>query len=95
MAGLIAIMDLPSRRALSVHITLQINKEGTLTIPSEVVKALGFSPEQVLVLCKDIKGVRIEELHLERLERIGELVRTALTGVTWNEIEAEREDRCI
>ena len=76
-------------------ITLQINKRGSLTIPPHVVKALGFSPEQVLVLRKDRDGIRMEPIHRERLERIGELVRTALADVQWDEIEAGRTDRCV
>jgi antitoxin component of MazEF toxin-antitoxin module len=76
-------------------VTLQVKKNGALTIPPRVMKACGFSPEQILVLRKDHDGIRLDPIHRERLERIGELLGTALKGVTWNDIEAGRKDRCV
>jgi antitoxin component of MazEF toxin-antitoxin module len=82
-------------------VTLEIADDGTLTIPVDLVRALRLSPRQTITVeTREDALVLVPSLRLasvqarkERLDRIGHLLRTALAGVEWSEIEAGRRDR--
>jgi bifunctional DNA-binding transcriptional regulator/antitoxin component of YhaV-PrlF toxin-antitoxin module len=75
--------------------TLEIAKDGTLTIPAEVTQALGLSPRQSVTIEARERELLLRASRGERLERIGDLLRFALTGVAWSDIEAARQERCV
>jgi len=87
----------------SKMVTLEIANDGTLIIPVDLVRTLRLSPRQTitvearedaLVLVPSLRPSSVQARQ-ERLERIGYLLRTALAGVQWSEIEAGRRDRCF
>jgi antitoxin component of MazEF toxin-antitoxin module len=85
-------------------VTLEIANDGTLIIPVDLVRALRLLPRQTItvetredalvVLGPSLRPGSVQA-RKERLERIGHLLRTALAGVEWSEIEAGRRDRCF
>jgi antitoxin component of MazEF toxin-antitoxin module len=84
-------------------VTLEVADDGTLTIPVDLIRALRLSPRQTITVeAQEDALVLVPSLRLssvqarkERLNRIGHLVRIALAGVEWSEIEAGRRDRCF
>lgn len=83
--------------------TLEVADDGTLTIPADLVHAVRLSPRQTvkvearedtLVLEPSLRPGSVPARR-ERLDRIGHLLRTALRGVEWAEIEAGRRNRCF
>jgi len=84
-------------------VTLEVADDGTLTIPVDLIRALRLSPRQtitvearedVLVLVPSLRLGSVQARQ-ERLDRIGHLLRSALAGVEWSEIEAGRRNRCF
>jgi bifunctional DNA-binding transcriptional regulator/antitoxin component of YhaV-PrlF toxin-antitoxin module len=76
-------------------ITLEIADDGTLTIPVKLLRALRLSPRQTITVETREDTIVLVPSREERLDRIGRLLRTALAGVEWSEIEAGRHDRCF
>lgn len=76
-------------------ITLQIADDGTLTIPVALIRALRLVPRQTVTIEVRDNILVLEPSRKERLNRIGRLLRSALVGVEWSEIEAGRRDRCF
>jgi antitoxin component of MazEF toxin-antitoxin module len=88
--------------AIVIEMTLEVADDGTLAIPVDLIRALRLSPRQTVTIeAQDDILVLEPSLRLgsvqarkERMDRIGHLLRTALAGVEWSEIEAGRRDRC-
>jgi len=86
---------------ISDAMTLQVADDGTLTIPADLTRVLRLSPRQTVTIEAQDDIIVLEpslrlgsvQARKERLDRIGHLVRTALAGVEWSEIEAGRRDR--
>ena len=77
-------------------VTLEVANDGTLTIPVDLVRALRLSPRQAITVeAQEDTLVLMPSHRKERLDRIGYLLRTALAGVEWSEIEGGRRDRCF
>ena len=84
-------------------VTLDIADDGTVTLPVDLVRALRLLPRQTitvqaredaLVLVPSVRSASVQA-RKQRLEQIGHLLRAALAGVEWSEIEAGRRDRCF
>lgn len=75
--------------------TLAVSDDGTITIPVELVNTLGLSPHQTITVETRADSLVLLPTRQERLDRIGELLRSALKGVDESEIEAGRNDRCF
>ena len=84
-------------------VTLDIADDGTVTLPVDLVRALRLLPRQTitvqaredaLVLVPSLRSASVKA-RKQRLEKIGHLLRAALAGVEWSEIEAGRRDRCF
>jgi len=87
----------------SKMVTLEIADDGRLIIPVDLVRALRLLPRQTitvqtredaLVLVPSLRSASVQA-RKQRLEQIGHLLRAALAGVEWSEIEAGRRDRCF
>jgi bifunctional DNA-binding transcriptional regulator/antitoxin component of YhaV-PrlF toxin-antitoxin module len=76
-------------------LTVEIAEDGTLVIPVDLVRALGLSPHQTITLETRADRLVLVPCEKERLDRIGHLLRDALKGVEWSEVEAGRQDRCF
>ena len=76
----------------ATELTLEIATDGTLTIPAAVTRALGLSPRQTITIEARAGEVLLRTSREERLERVGDLLRFALTGVSWSDIEAARDE---
>lgn len=76
-------------------VTVEIADDGTLVIPVDLVRALGLSPHQTITLETREDHLVLLPSQSERLDRLGHLLRDALQGVEWSEIEAGRQDRCF
>jgi antitoxin component of MazEF toxin-antitoxin module len=72
---------------------LEVADDGTLTIPDHVIRTLQLLPGQTIIVEVRENTLVITPSHQENLNRIGELLRDALAGVEWSEVEAERQDR--
>lgn len=75
--------------------TLQVADDGTLTIPADLACALRLVPRQTVTIEARDDVLVLEPSRQERLDRIGHLLRSALVGIEWSEIEAGRRDRCF
>ncbi len=75
--------------------TLRVAPDGTLTIPGHVIHELQLSPDQTITVEKREDTLVLIPRREARLDRIGRLLRTALTDVEWSEVEAGRRDRCF
>jgi bifunctional DNA-binding transcriptional regulator/antitoxin component of YhaV-PrlF toxin-antitoxin module len=77
------------------RLTIEIADDGTLVIPVDLVRVLGLSPRQTITV--EIRADRLVLIpsQKEQLDRIGRLLRDALKGVEWFEIEAGRQNRCF
>ena len=81
---------------MSVDVTtLEVADDGTITIPVDLVRALGLSPHQSIIVETRSESLVLLPTRQERLDRIGELLRSALKGVDDSEIEAGRNERCF
>lgn len=76
-------------------VTLEVADDGTLTIPVDLIRALRLSPRQTITVEAQEDTLVLVPSRKERLDRIGHLLRAALAGVEWSEIEAGRRDRCF
>jgi antitoxin component of MazEF toxin-antitoxin module len=77
-------------------VTLEVANDGTLTIPVDLVRALRLSPRQTITVeAQEDTLVLVPSHRKERLDQIGYLLRAALAGVEWSEIEGGRRDRCF
>ena len=76
-------------------VTLEVADDGTLTIPVDLIRALRLSPRQTITVEAREDVLVLVPSRQERLDRIGHLLRSALAGVEWSEIEAGRRDRCF
>jgi len=74
-------------------LTLEVAADGTVTVPVDLVRALGFLPRQTITVKARKESLVLMPSRKERLNRIGQLLRAALVGVEWTEIEAGRRDR--
>jgi antitoxin component of MazEF toxin-antitoxin module len=77
------------------RVTLQVDDDGTLTLPVDLIRALRLSPRQTITVEARQDTLVLTPSRQERLDRIGHLLSAALAGVEWPEIEAERRDRCF
>jgi len=77
------------------EIVIEVADEGHLLIPAEIAAALGLQPHELVTLKKQGVSILLQPARRERLERIGELLRLALTGVDPAEIRTGRIDRCF
>ena len=75
--------------------TLEVSDDGTITIPVDLVRTLGLSPHQSITVETRPESLVLLPTRQERLDRIGELLRSALKGVDESEIEAGRNERCF
>lgn len=74
-------------------VILEVADDGTVTIPADLTNVLGLSPHETVTVEARGDALVIELSRQARIKRIGELLRTALAGVPWSEIEAGRRDR--
>jgi antitoxin component of MazEF toxin-antitoxin module len=88
----------------SKTVTLEVARDGTLTIPVDLVRALQLSPRQTITVetredALVVRGPSLRRTSVqarkEQLNQIGRLLRTALADVEWAQIEAGRRDRCF
>lgn len=75
--------------------TLKVAPDGTLTIPGHIINELQLSPHQTITVEVRDDALVLVPPREERLNRIGHLLRSALSDVEWSEIEAGRRDRCF
>lgn len=75
--------------------TLEVGHDGTLTIPDHILHELRLAPHQTVTVEVREDSLVLTHPREERLNRIGHLLRTALSDVEWSEIEVGRRDRCF
>jgi antitoxin component of MazEF toxin-antitoxin module len=75
--------------------TLDVADDGTITIPVDLVRAMGLNPRQTVTVEAHPESLVLMPTRQDRLNRIGQLLRTALSGLEQSEIEAGRGDRCF
>lgn len=76
--------------------TIQIEKDGKIKLPATLMDEYDLKPFEEIRIFPDKKGLRIEKITFEDpYDQFLKLLEHGLKGVSWKEIEAEREDRCI
>ena len=73
--------------------TLKVAADGTVTVPVDLVRAVGLWPRQTIIVEARKESLVLVPSRTERLNRIGQLLRAALAGIEWTDIEAGRRDR--
>ncbi len=81
-------------------VTAKVADDGTVTIPRDLLKELGFqSHDEIEFVVKDkallIHKPRDPEEVQEQWDRVKQLLREGLAGADWEETERNRVDRCF
>lgn len=74
---------------------IQVNDEGSITIPAQIVAAWGIAPREKMIIERREDNIILYPSRRRRLERVEELLSIALHGVKPIEIEEGRQDRCF
>lgn len=81
---------------MSITQTIKIEKDGTIKLPPTLMDAYDLKPFEEIRIFPEKKGLRIEKISIEDpYDQFLKLLEYGLKGVSWKEIEAGREDRCI
>jgi len=81
---------------MAITQTIKIEKDGKIKIPPILMDAYDLKPLEEIRIFPEKKGLRIEKISLEDpYDQFLKLLEHGLKGVSWGEIEEEREDRCI
>ncbi len=72
---------------------LEVNNDGSLRIPAHVLRELRFHPRQAVVVEAQRDVLVLRPVHVKRLRRIGEVLKSVLKDVEWEEIERSRQDQ--
>jgi len=76
-------------------LTVRVADDGTVTIPHQLVRLLRLAPRQTITIEAREGSIVLMPSQKDKLEQAGRMLREALAGVEWNEIETGREDRCF
>lgn len=77
--------------AIERVMTAEITLDGMLPIPEELRRDLGLEPTRTVQLAKQDNSLVVRPLSQQEIgDRIVALLKDALTGLTWEEIKAER-----
>jgi bifunctional DNA-binding transcriptional regulator/antitoxin component of YhaV-PrlF toxin-antitoxin module len=76
--------------------TLKIERNGKIKLPKTLMEKYDFKPFEEIKLMSEKNGLRIEKISTkDPYDEFLKLLEDGLKGVSWEEIENEREDRCI
>ena len=76
--------------------TLKIERNGKIKLPKTLMEKYDFKPLEEIKVMLEKNGLRIEKISNEDpYDEFLRLLEDGLKGVSWEEIENEREDRCI
>jgi antitoxin component of MazEF toxin-antitoxin module len=76
-------------------ITVRVADDGTITVPGRVVRLLRLVPRQTVTIEAREGSIVLFPSPREKLQQAGQMLRDALAGVEWPEIESGREERCF
>jgi antitoxin component of MazEF toxin-antitoxin module len=81
------------RKMTAKSIAVQITREGMIPLPVELLEELRLEPSQTVYLKTEKDALVVQPVSRHELaDRILDLMRESLQGVTWTEIEAGRAD---
>ena len=78
--------------AVEQTIAVQVTPEGMIPVPAEIRESLGISPAQTVFLRKENGWLVVMPSRQEIGDRLLELMRIGLAGVTQADLEAGRVD---
>lgn len=81
---------------MAITQTIKIEKDGKIKLPPTLMDAYNLKPFEEIRILPEEKGLRIEKISVEDpYDQFLKLLEYGLKGVSLDEIEAEREDRCV
>ncbi|MGQ9627611.1 MAG: AbrB/MazE/SpoVT family DNA-binding domain-containing protein [Anaerolineae bacterium] len=74
-------------------ISVQITEDGKIPIPKELQEQLGLAPFQTVYLSRRGDELLIKTMSRQEIgERIVQLLKEGLKGISWEEVEQGRND---
>ncbi|MEA3345217.1 MAG: hypothetical protein U9Q78_03065 [Chloroflexota bacterium] len=77
--------------ATDTPVAVKITKDGTIPVPQKLQQALGLEPAQIVQLRTQDDRLIVQRLSPSEIgDQIVALLKQALAGTTWDDIEALR-----
>jgi len=76
-------------------IEVKVSQDGTVIVPAELTRRLALLPGQTVAIELAGTSLIVKPSRPNQLRRIRAILKEVLEGVSYDEIESAREDRCL